>query len=63
MRVYIILENDLREMTKNIYGVYKNKEDAKKKVDALNKQNAYDLSDSDFDYTLETHELIETMEE
>lgn len=62
MRVYIILENNLKEMTKNIYGVYKNKEDAKKKVDFLNKQNAYDLTDSEFDYILESQELIEHME-
>lgn len=57
MKVYIILQKNLKENSTNIYGVYSKKENAKRIVDRLNSQNAYDLDDMDYNYILESYEV------
>ena len=57
MKVYIILQKNLKESSTNIYGVYSKKENAKRIVDRLNSQNAYDPDDMDYNYILESYEV------
>ena len=64
MKVYIILQKNLKESSTNIYGVYSKKENAKRIVDRLNSQNAYDPDDdTEYDYVLESHEVVSGNEE
>ena len=57
MKVYVILQKNLKEGFTNIYGIYSKKENAKRIVDRLNSQNAYDPDDMEYDYVLESHEV------
>ena len=57
MKVYIILQKNLKESSTNIYGVYSKKENAKRMVDRLNSQNAYDPDDMAYNYILESYEV------
>ena len=63
MKVYIILQKNLKESFTNIYGVYSKKENAKRIVDRLNSQNAYDPDDMDYNYILESYEVNTEKEE
>lgn len=63
MKVYIILQKNLKESSTNIYGVYSKKENAKRIVDRLNSQNAYDPDDMDCNYILESYEVNTEKEE
>lgn len=63
MKVYIILQKNLKESSINIYGVYSKKENAKRIVDRLNSQNAYDPDDMDYNYILESYEVNTEKEE
>ena len=63
MKVYIILQKNLKESITNIYGVYSNKKNAKRIVDRLNSQNAYDPDDMDYNYILESYEVNTEKEE
>ena len=63
MKVYIILLKNLKESSTNIYGVYSKKENAKRIVDRLNSQNAYDPDDMDCNYILESYEVNTEKEE
>ena len=63
MKVYIILQKNLKESSTNIYGVYSKKENAKCIVDRLNSQNAYDPDDMDCNYILESYEVNTEKEE
>lgn len=63
MKVYIILQKNLKESSTNIYGVYSKKENAKRIVDRLNSQNAYDPDDMDYNYILESYEVNTEKEE
>ena len=63
MKVYIILQKNLKESLTNIYGVYSKKENAKRIVDRLNSQNAYDPDDMDYNYILESYEVNTEKEE
>ena len=63
MKVYIILQKNLKESSTNIYGVYLKKENAKRIVDRLNSQNAYDPDDMDYNYILESYEVNTEKEE
>ena len=63
MKVYIILQKNLKESSTNIYGVYSKKENAKRIVDRLNSQNAYDPDDMDYNYILESYEVSTEKEE
>ena len=63
MKVYIILQKNLKESSTNIYGVYSKKENAKHIVDRLNSQNAYDPGDMDYNYILESYEVNTEKEE
>lgn len=63
MKVYIILQKNLKESSTNIYGVYSKKENAKRIVDRLNSQNAYDPDDMDYNYILESYEINTEKEE
>ena len=63
MKVYIILQKNLKESSTNIYGVYSKKENAKRIVDRLNSQNAYDPDYMEYDYVLESHEVDSGNEE
>ena len=63
MKVYIILQKNLKESSTNIYGVYSKKENAKRIVDRLNSQNAYDPGDMDYNYILESYEVNTEKEE
>ena len=63
MKVYVILQKNLKENSTNIYGVYSKKENAKRIVDRLNSQNAYDPDDMDYNYILESYEANTEKEE
>lgn len=63
MKVYVILQKNLKESSTNIYGVYSKKENAKRIVDRLNSQNAYDPDDMDYNYILESYEVNTEKEE
>ena len=63
MKVYIIFQKNLKESPTNIYGVYSKKENAKRIVDRLNSQNAYDPDDMDYNYILESYEVNTEKEE
>ena len=63
MKVYIILQKNLKESSTNIYGVYSKKENAKRIVNRLNSQNAYDPGDMDYNYILESYEVNTEKEE
>ena len=63
MKVYIIFQKNLKESSTNIYGVYSKKENAKRIVDRLNSQNAYDPDDMDYNYILESYEVNTESEE
>ena len=63
MKVYIIFQKNLKESSINIYGVYSKKENAKRIVDRLNSQNAYDPDDMDYNYILESYEVNTEKEE
>ena len=63
MKVYIILQKNLKESLTNIYGVYSNKKNAKRIVDRLNSQNAYDPDYMEYDYVLESYEVNTESEE
>ena len=63
MKVYIILQKNLKESLMNIYGVYSNKKNAKRVVDRLNSQNAYDPDYMEYDYVLESYEVNTESEE
>ena len=63
MKVYVILQKNLKENSTNIYGVYSKKENAKRIVDRLNSQNAYDPDDMDYNYILESYEVNTEKEE
>jgi hypothetical protein len=62
-KVYIILQKDLKENRTSIYDVYSDKKLAKRIVDKLNKQNAYDVEDQEVDYILESHYVNNGKEE
>lgn len=63
MKVYVILQKNLKESLTNIYGVYSNKKNAKRVVDRLNSQNAYDPDFMEYDYILESYEVNTENEE
>lgn len=63
MKVYVILQKNLKESLTNIYGVYSNKKNAKRVVDRLNSQNAYDPDYMEYDYILESYEVNTENEE
>lgn len=63
MKVYVILQKNLKESLTNIYGVYSNKKNAKRVVDRLNSQNAYDPDYMEYDYVLESYEVNTESEE
>ena len=63
MKIYIILQKNLKESSTNIYGVYSKKAHAKRIVDRLNSQNAYDPDDMDYNYILESYEVNTEKEE
>lgn len=63
MKVYVILQKNLKEGFTNVYGVYSKKENAKRIVDRLNSQNAYDPDDMDYNYILESYEVNTEKEE
>ena len=63
MKVYVILQKNLKEGFTNVYGVYSKKENAKRIVDRLNSQNAYDPDYMEYDYVLESHEVDSGNEE
>lgn len=63
MKVYIIFQKNLKESSTNIYGVYSKKENAKRIIDRLNSQNAYDPDDMDYNYILESYEVNTEKEE
>ena len=63
MKVYIIFQKNLKESSTNIYGIYSKKENAKRIVDRLNSQNAYDPDDMDYNYILESYEVDTENEE
>lgn len=63
MKVYVILQKNLKESLTNIYGVYSNKKNAKRVVDSLNSQNAYDPDYMEYDYVLESYEVNTESEE
>lgn len=63
MKVYVILQKNLKESLTNIYGVYSNKKNAKRVVDRLNSQNAYDPDYMEYDYILESYEVNTESEE
>ena len=63
MKVYIIFQKNLKESSTNIYGIYSKKENAKRVVDRLNSQNAYDPYDMDYNYILESYEVNTEKEE
>ena len=63
MKVYIIIQKNLKESPTNIYGVYSNKKNAKRVVDRLNSQNAYDPDYMEYDYVLESYEVNTENEE
>ena len=63
MKVYIIFQKNLKESSTNIYGIYSKKENAKRIVDRLNSQNAYDPDDMDYNYILESYEVDTEKEE
>lgn len=63
MKVYVILQKNLKESLTNIYGVYSNKKNAKRVVDRLNSQNAYDPDFMEYDYVLESYEVNTESEE
>ena len=63
MKVYVILQKNLKESLMNIYGVYSNKKNAKRVVDRLNSQNAYDPDFMEYDYVLESYEVNTESEE
>ena len=63
MKVYVILQKNLKESLTNIYGVYLNKKNAKRVVDRLNSQNAYDPDYMEYDYVLESYEVNTESEE
>ena len=63
MKVYVILQKNLKESLTNIYGVYSNKKNAKRVVDRLNSQNAYDPDYMEYDYVLESYEVNTENEE
>ena len=63
MKVYIILQKNLKESLTNIYGVYSNKKNVKRVVDRLNSQNAYDPDYMEYDYVLESYEVNTESEE
>lgn len=63
MKVYVILQKNLKESLMNIYGVYSNKKNAKRVVDRLNSQNAYDPDFMEYDYILESYEVNTENEE
>lgn len=56
-KVYIILQKDLKENRTSIYDVYSDKNFAKRIVDKLNQQDAYDVEDQEVDYVLESHDV------
>lgn len=62
-KVYIIFEKDLKEDRVEIYDVILDKNFAKRAVDKLNKQNAYNTEDEDFEYTLESYNVNEDTED
>lgn len=62
-KVYIIFEKDLKENRVEIYDVILDKNFAKRTVDKLNKQNAYNTEDEDFEYTLESYNVNENTED
>ncbi len=62
-KVYIIFEKDLKENRVEIYDVILDKNFAKRAVDKLNKQNAYNTEDVDFEYTLESYNVNENTED
>ena len=63
MKVYVILQKNLKEGFTNVYGVYSKKENAKRIVDRLNSQNAYDPDYMEYDYVLESYEVNTESEE
>ena len=63
MKVYVILQKNLKESLTNIYGVYLNKKNAKRVVDRHNSQNAYDPDYMEYDYVLESYEVNTESEE
>lgn len=63
MKVYIIFQKNLKESSTNIYGIYSKKENAKRIVDRLNSQNAYDPDYMDYNYILESYEVNTEKEE
>ena len=63
MKVYVILQKNLKEGFTNVYGVYSKKENAKRIVDRLNSQNAYDPYHMDYNYILESYEVNTEKEE
>ena len=63
MKVYVILQKNLKESLTNIYGVYSNKKNAKRVVDRLNSQNAYDPDYMEYDYVIESYEVNTESEE
>ena len=62
-KVYIILQKDLKENRTSIYDVYSDKKLAKRIVDKLNQQDAYDVEDREVDYVLESHDVNNGKEE
>lgn len=62
-KVYIIFEKDFKENRVEVYDVFLNKELAKRAVDRLNKQNAYNTEDEDYDYILESYNISESIDE
>ena len=63
MKVYVILQKNFKDSLTNIYGVYSNKKNAKRVVDRLNSQNAYDPDYMEYDYILESYEVNTESEE
>lgn len=57
LKVYIILEKNLDTGSSNIYGVYRDKNKAKTKVDSLNMNRSEDENDP-IDFVLESYEVI-----
>ena len=55
-KVYVILEKDISSVVSNIYGIYKNKEKAKRLVDQLNSEHIED--DDDVDYVIRSYDLL-----
>lgn len=55
-KVYVILEKDLGSGASSIYGIYKNKEKAKRLVDQLNSKHTED--DDEIDYVINSYNLL-----